>query len=126
MKKILTLFSICLLLFSCGPDKSTPEYAAKKYLTALKNKDWETAMKYATPATREQIDMMKALGTDFGITEIKDIRCDVKGSRAMCYFCCSKDSSFNKVLLVLNDQNQWVANSSKGSWLEYHYWDQMK
>jgi hypothetical protein len=126
MKNVLLLFSILLMAGSCGSMKDTPEDIAKKYLTALKNKDWETALKYATPSTRDQIEMMKSLGTEFGITEIKDIKCEVRDSRAMCTFCCAKDSNFNRILLTLNDKNQWLANQSKGSWLDYHYWDSIK
>ena len=126
MKKVLLLFLIYFLLLSCGPDKTTPEYAAKQYLTALKNSDWETAMKYATPESRGPIEMLKSLDADMGITEIRDIKCEVKDSKAMCYFCCSKDSSFNRVLLTLSDKNKWVANRSEDSYWEYRNWDKMK
>jgi hypothetical protein len=126
MKKVLILIPIYFILLSCGPDKSTPEYAAKQYLIALKNKDWEMAEKYSIYFSKDEFKMVVADDGGFGITEIKDIRCEIKSDRAMCYFCCSNDSSFNKIAMILNDKNKWVANHSKGSWFDYNYWDQTK
>jgi hypothetical protein len=126
MKKLLQLFSVFFVLLSCGPDRSTPEYAAKQYLTALKNKDWETAEKYSIYFSEDEFNMIAAEDDGFGITEIKDIKCEINGSKAICYFCCSNDSSFNRVAMILNDKNKWVANHSKASWFDYNYWDQIK
>jgi hypothetical protein len=111
--KILFLILILIGILSCT-SKNTPEYVAKQYLTALKDKDWETAKKYATKNTCDELDMAKELGTDFGIIEIKDIRCEGDEDSKRCFFCCSKDSVFSCIHVIRDEQDgKWKAYSSK-------------
>ena len=103
-----------LLGFTSCIDKKSPEYIARQFLIAAKKKDWETAMKYSTKELRQQMDMMKALGTDFGITEIKNVKCEeVSSNEVICTFCCSSDSTFDEIHLLKSEDDEWKAHDSK-------------
>lgn len=115
MRKYLYILTIVLTttICSCGPNKKSPEYVARQYLTALRNKDWETAKIYSTKEARLNIDMMASLGSDFRITEIKDIECRKRGNNAICTFCCSEDTGFKQIYLVMQDDGQWFQHHPK-------------
>jgi hypothetical protein len=55
---------------------------------------------------------MKSLGTDFGLTEVKDVKCTVKENEATCTFCCTKDTSF-KELKLKKEGDKWLAHQPK-------------
>ena len=99
-----------LVLLSCT-NKNTPEYAAKQYLTALKNKDWETAKKYSSDDVDYMLDLMKADGSDFRITEIKDIKCRPSDGLNcyICTFCCTQDSAFQYIFLDKSKEGNWQS-----------------
>ncbi len=107
MKFIGYLIFILLLSITTGcVNKSSPEYVARQYLIALKNKDWETAKKYSSKEAAQNLDLMKEFGTDFGLTDVKDIKCKVRSNQAECTFCCS-DSDFYCVDLLKRDGEKW-------------------
>jgi len=103
------IFLLILGPIACGPNKNIPEYVAKQYLEALKNKDWEKAKSYTTKEGAANLDMMKSLGTDFGLTEVKDIECKIYNkNEAICNFCCS-DSDFYCIDLRRGDDRKWFV-----------------
>jgi N-acetylneuraminic acid mutarotase len=108
-QQVLGIIFILLISFlSCRENKNTPEYVVKQYLIALKNKEWEKAKEYTTKETTQNLDMMKSSGIDFGITEVKDVKCSVKNNEAVCTFCCSKDSAFYCLDLKMENK-KWTV-----------------
>lgn len=109
-------FIFYFLLFSlgvsaCSSNKNTPEYVAQKYLEAVKEKNWEEMKKYVVKDCHDKIDMMKILGTQFGISEIKDIKCTVDNNHSTCTYCCS--SSDINCLDLVNEDNKWKISLRK-------------
>lgn len=51
-------------------------------------------------------DAYYGYGTDFGLTDVKDIKCKVWSNQAECTFCCS-DSDFYCVDLLKRDGEKW-------------------
>lgn len=101
------LFVIIVLVFSgCGPDKKSPEYRLKQYLTALKNKKFEEAKTYCEQSAQQNLQCSLDMGnTDFGITDIRDIKCTIEKSSATCKFCCmDKESDPEFKLTKLKDE----------------------
>ena len=111
MKKLLFGVLSVAFLAACGGGNAA-EKAATDYLNALKNKDFDKAKTLATKETAQNLDMMKSLGTDFGLTEVKDVKCTVTGDKAVCTFCCTKDTSF-KELKMKKDGDKWLADQPK-------------
>ena len=85
---------------------------AKEYLMALMNKDFDKCKTLATKETAQNLDMMKSLGTDFGLTEVKDVKCKTKDNEAKCTFCCTQDTSF-KELILKKEGDKWLAHQPK-------------
>ena len=112
MKKLFFGVLSVAFLAACGGCASPAEKAATDYLNALKNKDFDKAKTLATKETAQNLDMMKSLGTDFGLTEVKDVKCKVEGDKATCTFCCTKDTSF-KELKLQKDGDKWLAHQPK-------------
>jgi hypothetical protein len=111
MKKL--IFGVLSVAFLAACGGSNPaEKAATEYLNALKNKDFDKAKTLATKETAQNLDMMKSLGTDFGLTEVKDVKCTVKENEATCTFCCTKDTSF-KELKLKKEGDKWLAHQPK-------------
>jgi len=111
MKKLFFGVLSVAFLAACGGGNAA-EKAATEYLNALKNKDFDKAKTLATKETAQNLDMMKSLGTDFGLTEVKDVKCTVKENEATCTFCCTKDTSF-KELKLKKDGDKWLAHQPK-------------
>ena len=111
MKKLFFGVLSVAFLAACGGGNAA-EKAATEYLNALKNKDFDKAKTLATKETAQNLDMMKSLGTDFGLTEVKDVKCKVEGDKATCTFCCTKDTSF-KELKLQKDGDKWLAHQPK-------------
>lgn|SRR5688500_15460719 len=112
MKKLFFGVLSVAFLAACGGGASPAEKAATDYLNALKNKDFDKAKTLATKETAQNLDMMKSLGTDFGLTEVKDVKCKVEGDKATCTFCCTKDTSF-KELKLQKEGDKWLAHQPK-------------
>ena len=125
MKKIIYIsIGVCFtfLLVTCGLNLSynfefnsysSPNSVATRYLTFLMHKNYDKAKKLATKETAQNLDMMKVLDSDFGITVVKDVKCKiVTNDEASCTFCCSKDTSF-KELKLRKEGNQWLAHQPK-------------
>ncbi len=91
---------------------SSVTLCAQEYLKALKDKDWDKAKTMATKETAQNLDMMNSLGTDFGLTEVKDVKCVTVGNEATCTFCCTKDTSF-KELKLKKEGKVWLAHQPK-------------
>jgi hypothetical protein len=117
MKKYLIILTIILTvtIFSCEQNKKSPEYVAREYLTALKNKDWEVAKKHSTPEQAQNLVFADSLDIDFGILEIKDIKCKVKEDKAECTYCCSTDSGFGNYLKLRKEKGEWKVLPNKES-----------
>lgn len=111
MKKLFFGVLSVAFLAACGGGNAA-EKAATEYLNALKNKDFDKAKTLATKETAQNLDMMKSLGTDFGLTEVKDVKCTVKENEATCTFCCTKDTSF-KELKLKKEGDKWLAHQPK-------------
>src|SRR5687768_14166669 len=112
MKKLFFGVLSVAFLAACGGGGNAAEKAATEYLNALKNKDFDKAKTLATKETAQNLDMMKSLGTDFGLTEVKDVKCTVKENEATCTFCCTKDTSF-KELKLKKEGDKWLAHQPK-------------
>lgn len=110
MKKVFFGVLAIAFLASCGA-KGGPESVATDYLNALKNKEWDKAKALGNEDTKAKIDGIKSFGGDAGITEIKDVKCEVNGNDAECSFCCMKDGA-SKVKLV-KDGDKWIVNDKK-------------
>lgn len=69
--KIALFFTWSVVLISCG-GKSDPKDAAIKFLNARNRMDYETAKKYATPATDSTLDQLKQLTetVEKGVTDL--------------------------------------------------------
>jgi hypothetical protein len=102
----------CLMLIGCV-DKNTPEYTAKEYLLSLKNHDWERAKIYSDPNLDQILDIHKALNTDFGFTEIKNIKCVIDGNIAKCTYCCSSDSLLGTRLRMIKSGGHWLVQAEE-------------
>ena len=90
--KNLPIIAVLFFLNACI-HKNSPEYITKKYITALKEKNWEEAKKYCDDTAIQNLDCSIRMGyTDFGITEIKNIRCKTEKKRSECKFCCWPDT----------------------------------
>lgn len=106
------LLFFIIVCIGCKRDrKNTPEYVAKEYISALMNKDWEKAKKYATPEINAIVDMAAKQNSNFGLTEVKDIICEKRNNgefeSATCYFCCSTDTNFRCIHLNNSANKQW-------------------
>ena len=88
--KICSIISTIILttvITSCGPNKKSPEYRLKQYQIALKNKNFEEAKKYCEKTAVYNLECSLRMGyTDFGITDVKDIKCKVEKETARCKF----------------------------------------
>lgn len=121
INKILTKLTIMKKLFvgvlavaffaSCGGKVGGPEKVATDYLNALKNKEWDKAKALGNEDTKAKVDGIKSFGGDAGITEVKDVKCDVKETEAVCTFCCMKEGA-NQIKLV-KDGEKWIVNDKK-------------
>jgi len=90
-----------------------PKPIAIKYLKCLMNKDYDKAKLLATKETAANLDMMKSLGTDFGVYMVKDVTCSLMSPKeAICFFCCTKDTSF-KYLEMRKEDGKWLAHQPK-------------
>jgi hypothetical protein len=114
MKKvILGVFAIGLLA-SCGGG-NTPESVATAYLTALKDKNWAKAKELGTEKTQNYIATFEAPEMESmqpGITEVKDVKCEVTDTSAVCSFCCSSDGK-SKINLVKAEDGSWKVDDGK-------------
>lgn len=112
MKKV--LFGVLAIAFmaSCGAKGNRPEKVATDYLNALKNKEWDKAKEMGNEDTKAKIDGIKGFGGDAGITEVKDVKCEVKDNEAECSFCCMKEGGSSKLKLV-KEGDKWIVNDKK-------------
>ncbi len=109
MKKVVLGVLAVAFLASCS--KGGPETVATEYLNALKSKNWEKAESLATEDTKQKISMLKTFG-ESGITDVKDVKCEVVADEATCEFCCAKENETSKISLKKVD-GKWVVNDPK-------------
>jgi hypothetical protein len=112
MKKVLFGVLAIAFLASCGAKGNGPEKVATEYLNALKNKEWDKAKALGNEETKAKIDGIKGFGGDAGITEVKDVKCEVKENEAECSFCCMKEGGSSKLKLV-KEGDKWIVNDKK-------------
>jgi len=112
MKKVLFGLLAIAFLASCGAKGNGPEKVAIEYLNALKNKEWDKAKALGNEDTKAKIDVFKQFGGDAGITEVKDVKCEVKENDAECSFCCMKEGGSSKLKLV-KEGDKWIVNDKK-------------
>ncbi len=112
MKKLFFGVLSVAVLTACGPKGSSAEKAATDYLNSLKSKDFDKAKTLATKETSAYLDFMVQMGADFGLTEVKDVKCKVEGDNATCTFCCTKDTNF-KDLKLKKEGDKWLAHQPK-------------
>jgi hypothetical protein len=113
MRKLIFAALSLGLLAACGPKTGNPaEKAATDYLNSLKSKDFDKAKTLSTQETAAYLDMMKQMGGDFGLTEVKDVKCKVEGDKATCTFCCTKDTNF-KDLKLKKEGDKWLVHQPK-------------
>jgi len=101
-----------LFLTGCGVDKDSPEYTARLYLTALKNKDWEEAKKYCSDGAMNNLDAAILAGIPIEITEVRNIRCKVKQGQAICTFCCLEGDP-KPIVRLSKGTEGWVIAGGK-------------
>ncbi len=112
MKKVLFGVLAIAFLASCGAKGNGPEKVATEYLNALKNKEWDKAKALGNEDTKAKVDGIKGFGGDAGITEVKDVKCEVKENEAECSFCCMKEGGSSKLKLV-KEGDKWIVNDKK-------------
>lgn len=112
MKKVLFGVLAIAFLASCGAKGNGPEKVATEYLNALKNKEWDKAKAMGNEDTKAKVDGIKGFGGDAGITEVKDVKCEVKENEAECSFCCMKEGGSSKLKLV-KEGDKWIVNDKK-------------
>src|SRR5690349_1500407 len=110
MKRSLMFCFLSITLFWGCINKNSPEYVVKKYMEAIKDKDWEKAEKYGDKNAASFHGLFRAMGTGFGIKEIKNVRCVVSGDDmvATCTFCCA--DTFWQELKVKNSDQGWLVH----------------
>jgi hypothetical protein len=97
-----------LLLFGCI-NKHSPEYRLRQYLSALQNKNFEEAKTYCEQSGASNLQCAIEMGkTDFGITEIRDIRCKINAQTADCTFCCMKNE-VNPKFRLIKTKDEWLV-----------------
>jgi hypothetical protein len=107
MKKMGIFIVMASMLAGCM-DKNSPEYRLKQYLTALKNKNFKEALSYCEQSGASNLQCALDMGTtDFGITEIRDIKCKINKTSADCTFCCMKNESDPKFRLM-KTKDEWL------------------
>lgn len=111
MKKVFLGILSVAFLAACG-NGGAAEKAATDYLNALKAKDYDKAKTLATEETAANLDFMKQMGSDMGLSEVKDVKCVVKEAEATCTFCCTKDTTF-KSLTLKKVGEKWLAHQPK-------------
>lgn len=84
----------------------------KKYLEALKKKDWKEADRYSDESGDSYNGIFKSLGTDFGLTEIRDIKCLLfPYGEGICTFHGAKDTMCTKLNIVKSPEQGWLVHS---------------
>jgi hypothetical protein len=111
---LLQLFMVMLPLFliSCGENKDSPQYVARLYLTALKNKDWDEAKKYCSDGAMNNLDAAIRIGMPIEITDVRNIRCKVKDGQAVCTFCCVEGDP-QPIVRLSKGTEGWVIAGGK-------------
>lgn len=103
------IFILTVLFFIGCINKNSPEYRLRQYLTALKNKNFEEAKSYCEQSCVSNLQCAIDMGnTDFGITEIRDIRCKINEQTADCTFCCMKSES-NPKFRLMKSKDEWLV-----------------
>lgn len=92
--------------------KISPNYVAESYLKALMDKDYQRAKFFSDSGDYDNIDMMKELKMDFGLSEVKNVNCEVKDNRAFCSFCCTADTMWKDMRLSF-DKGHWIIQPAK-------------
>jgi hypothetical protein len=90
----------------------SPNYVAESYLKALMNHDFDRAKVFSNSNDYDNLDMLKELKVDLGLTEIKEVDCIVNDDNASCTFCCTKDTNWKEVRLKFNN-GYWFIQPSK-------------
>lgn len=112
MKTKLISIILFLLIVSCGSG-GVAEYTATSYLKAIRDKNYEKAKKYADEETKLHIQLLEKINSNLGITDVKNVQCLTNGNVAECVFCCSTDSTFNKIILIRDGKFFWKVHQPK-------------
>jgi hypothetical protein len=107
MKKILLLFSLSLLMFSCS---SGPEKVAENFLENLSKGKVDEAKKYATESTGKMLDFVSSMTSlpvdpDFKFNPVRD---SIVGNKAWIFYLDKNDDE-NSIELVKID-GDWKVN----------------
>jgi len=103
-QRLAVCFFMLGITISCGVDKNSPKYITEQYLLALKEKNWEKAKIYTDDTGVSNINCMKEMNQDMGLTDVKNIKCEIKNEKAVCSFCCMKNDTNPSInLRKIND-----------------------
>lgn len=107
----LLIFLSIILIIGCT-NKKSPEYIVKKYLEAVKKRDWKEAEKYTDEHGASFHRIFASVGTDFGLTDIHDIQCLIfPFGEGICSFRGGKDTACSKLNIVKSPEQGWLVHS---------------
>lgn len=115
MRILSYILFIFIFLLSCNTEKNKVEKVATQYLQYLKDKNYEEAKKMQTEECYGLLSCASEFGADFKITEIKNVKCEVKENEAQCKFCCSDTNYLNNQILLKKINGKWFIHCNKES-----------
>jgi hypothetical protein len=114
MKRLLVLLVILLFQGSCigpcGPNRC--ENTAFSFLKLVQTHDLGKAAEMCTDKGENKIYFFINNRIDLPLTEVKDVKCRVRGDSAHCYFCCFPGSKYfeDSLLLVRKEGEVWLVD----------------
>jgi hypothetical protein len=106
--KNLLLGSLALAFMASCNAPTGPEKVATDYLTSLMEKNWDKARELGTAETKTVLDFITQNQGDYGITEVKDVKCEITDNTAECTFCCS--SYDKKSITLVKENDKWLVS----------------
>lgn len=117
MRKNLLSFCLLAVMFAAAGCGASPKSAAEDFLTALDNKDFETAKTFSTEGTHKMLDFLKGFADqmpeDTTKAEAKNVtKCVLEGDKGTCTYCCDEEGGDSELAMVKID-GEWKADMSK-------------
>ena len=124
MKKIILYFLILVAgVFQSCQKADSPKKVAEKFLTAMSNRNYEEAGKYATKETKkllqqlQKIDELSGLSDDLKPDKVTIVSEEIQGKSAVVYFKEEGNDLEQKITLkkveVRDSQSEWQVALKK-------------